>query len=92
MVPHLLTPRGAFHRTENPIAARLPSLNQRVLGLVDNSKPNADLFLHYIQELIGNTYIISEILKIRKPMPSVPAPFTQEFFAKCDFVINAFGD
>ena len=92
MAQHLLNPRGVFYRTENPIAARLPDLNQRVLGIVDNSKTNADLFLQYMQELMGKTYIIPQILKIRKPMPSVPAPFTEEFFSKCDFVINAFGD
>ena len=92
MSQQLLNPRGVFHYEEIPISPRLPSLDQKVLGLVDNSKPNADLFLNYTQELIGKTYVIREILRIKKSAGSEPALLTQEFLDKCDFVINAFGD
>ena len=92
MPVELLNPRGISHSPQNPIASRLESLDNKVLGLVDNSKDNADLFLNAVAEIIGKTVNIPEILKLQKSIGSVPAPFTQEFFEKCDYVINAFGD
>lgn len=92
MTQELLNPRGTFHRVEHPIAPRPTTLNDKVMGLVDNSKANADIFLNYLQELISENHNIPEILRIRKPAGSVPAVFTKEFIERCDFVINAFGD
>ncbi len=92
MNQQLLNPRGTFRLEENPIAPRLDSLNNKVLGLVDSSKANADVFLNRIQELLSEIYSFPEILRTRKSNGSVPSPFTKEFFDKCDFAINAFGD
>jgi hypothetical protein len=93
MPQQLMNPRGIFRCVENHIAQRIDELSQKVLGLVDNSKVNADLFLDYLRGHIAKKYNIQETVKIRKPMgPAIPAPFTQAFFDKCDFVINAFGD
>ena len=92
MTQALLNPRGPYHHEENPIAPRLADLNQKVLGLIDNGKDNADIFLDYVQALIGQKYGISNIHRIIKLDGSAPAPLTEEFFDTCDFVINAFGD
>jgi len=88
----LLNPRGIIQLNENPIAQRLSSLDKKVLGLVDNSKDNADLFLDALHGLISETHQISEVVRLKKPGPSTPASFSQEFFDKCDFAINAIGD
>ena len=92
MSKELLNPRGVFHLDENPIAPRLPNLDQKVIGLIDNSKDNADLLLNALHALIGKENPIPEVMRIQKPGPATPASFTQEFFDKCDFVINAVGD
>ena len=92
MTQILLNPRGVFHREENPIATRPDSLDDKVLGLVDNSKTNADVFLDRLQELMIKTYQIKEVLRIRKSVSGTPAPFSDDFFEKCDMVVNAFGD
>ena len=88
----LLNPRGIIQLNENPIAQRLSSLDKKVLGLVDNSKDNADLLLDALQGMVSERNQISEVVRLKKPGPSTPASFTQEFFDKCDFVINAVGD
>ena len=48
MSKELLNPRGIFHFKENPIAPRLPDLDRKLLGLIDNTKDNADLFFERI--------------------------------------------
>ena len=92
MTQIILNPRGVFRIEKHPIAARPDSLNNKVLGLVDNSKMNADVFLDALLELITKTYTIPEVLLIRKSVSGTPAPYTDEFFKKCDIVVNAFGD
>jgi hypothetical protein len=92
MPQQVLNPRGIFRVEENPIAPRLPDLNHKVLGLVDSSKPNADIFLNRIQERLSKIYAFPEILRTKKSNAAIPTVYTQEFFEKCDFAVNAFGD
>ena len=92
MAIELLNPRGVSQRPQNPIASRLDTLDDKILGLIDNSKDNADLFLDAVVELLKKTYRIPETLRLQKSAGSLPVSFTREFFDKCDYVINAFGD
>ena len=88
----ILNPRGVFYFEENPIASRLSDIDNRVVGLIDNSKDNANLFLETVLSLISKRNTVGGVLRIRKPAGSMPADFTEEFIQKCDYVINAFGD
>ena len=92
MSRELLNPRGVFHYEKNVIAPRLLDLNEMVIGLVDNGKDNADVYLNCMMELLKEKYTIKDTLTVTKPTASLPAHFTQEFLDKCNFVINAFGD
>lgn len=92
MTQTLINPRGVFHRESHPMAARPESLNGKVLGLVDNCKVNADVFLDHIQLLMTQKYRIPTVMRIRKTVAGSPAPYTDAFFEKCDIVVNAFGD
>ena len=92
MVQYVLNPRPIFRRKENPIAPRLPNLNQKVLGLVDNSKVNADLFLDQIEQQVKQHFDIAEVIRIRKSVAGTPAPYIKKFFERCDVAVNAFGD
>ena len=88
----LMSPRGIYRYEERPIARRLVDLSGKVLGLVDNSKQNADLFLDRVLEILSRSYAWKDVLRIKKPSGSVPATFPPEFFQRCDLAINAFGD
>jgi len=92
MSNELLNPRGVFRFDENPIAQRLESLDRKTIGLIDNSKDNADILLNAFHELLGSANHLTEVLRIQKPGAAVPASVTREFLDKCDFVINAIGD
>ncbi len=92
MAQILINPRGAFRREVNPIAPRPKSLDNKVLGLVENSKDNADIFLDAIKQRIQKSWNIKDVVEIRKSVAGTPAPYTDAFFDKCDIVVNAFGD
>jgi hypothetical protein len=92
MSNELLNPRGIFHFDENPIAPRLDNLDQKTIGLIDNSKDNADVLLEAVYKLIGSTNTVPEVLWIQKPGAPIPADLTPAFLDKCDYVINAIGD
>jgi hypothetical protein len=92
MAQFLVNPRGAFRREINPIAPRPESLDGKVLGLVENSKDNADIFLDAVARRIRKSWNIKNVVQIRKSVAGTPAPFTDTFFDECDIVINAFGD
>ena len=88
----LVNPRGAFRRDEHPIAPRPASLAGKVLGLIDNSKDNADIFLEAVSKGLQAAGDITEVLWIRKSVSGTPAPYTEAFLDRCGIVVNAFGD
>ncbi len=92
MAEILMNPRGIYHYIKKPIARRGGPLKNRVLGIVDNSKPNADLFLNEVLGVLNKDYTWGEVLRLKKTSGAVPAPLTPEFFHRCDWVINGVGD
>ena len=75
-------------------APRLPSLAGTRLGVIDDSKRNADVLLEELVELLRTRYEISEVRWHRKPSASRPADpaAIKELVETCDSVIIAIGD
>ncbi len=75
-------------------AQRLPSLAGSRLGIIDDSKKNADVLLEELADVLRNRYEIAEVRWHRKPSASRPAdPATLKDLAEhCDAVIIAVGD
>ena len=75
-------------------APRLPSLAGTRLGIIDDSKKNADVLLEELVELLRTRYEISDVKWHRKPSASRPADPSaiRELVASCDSVIVAVGD
>ena len=75
-------------------APRLPSLAGTRLGIIDDSKKNADVLLEELVELLRTRYEISEVKWHRKPSASRPADpaAIRELAESCDAVIVAVGD
>jgi len=92
MADELMNPRGVYRYEEKPIARRPGDLRNKVLGLVDSSKQNSDLFLERVLEALNRTHSWKEVLRVKKSAGSVPSPFTPEFFERCDLAINGVAD
>ncbi len=75
-------------------APRLPSLAGSRLGIIDDSKQNADVLLEELAEVLRTRYEIAEVRWHRKPSASRPAdPAALKDLAEhCDAVIIAVGD
>jgi hypothetical protein len=75
-------------------APRLPALAGTRLGLIDDSKRNADVLLEELVEVLRTRYEISEVKWHCKPSASRPADpaAIRELAEHCDSVIIAIGD
>ena len=72
----------------------LPTLQGKVVGFIDNSKPNFNFLADDLAALLMSKYGVSRIVRHRKMTASVPAP--REVFVdlkeQCDLVITGSGD
>ena len=75
-------------------APRLPTLAGTRLGIIDDSKRNADVLLEELAEVLRTRYEISDVRWHRKPSASRPADpaAVRELAETCDAVVIAVGD
>lgn len=93
MSGRLLSPIGSNSVERHPIAPRLDTLRGTKIGLLDNTKKNADLLLKAAGEILQREYGVAEVIYRRKisSSPGAPGEMLDEL-AACDAVINAYGD
>jgi hypothetical protein len=72
----------------------LDSLQGKVVGFIDNSKPNFQLLADDLSELLMTRYGAASVVRHRKRSASIPAPDTvlADVAEKCDLVITGSGD
>ena len=75
-------------------AKTLSGLAGKVVGFIDNAKPNFALLADDLGELLQTKYGVVRVIKRRKPSASVPAKpeVIEELSAECDVVITGSGD
>ena len=72
----------------------LDSLQGKVVGFIDNSKPNFQLLADDLSELLMTRYGAASVVRHRKRSASIPAPDTvlADIGEKCVLVITGSGD
>jgi hypothetical protein len=72
----------------------LDTLAGKVVGFIDNSKPNFQHLVDDLADLLTSRYGVSSVIKHRKLAASIPAPDTAlaDVLEKCDLVITGSGD
>jgi hypothetical protein len=72
----------------------LSSLAGKVVGFIDNAKPNFHLLADDLGELLVSKYGVSRVVKRRKPSASIAATsqVIAELSEACDVVIAGSGD
>jgi hypothetical protein len=90
----LLNPEGSSQEGRELLAPRPGTLDGKTLGLLSNSKLNADAVLYAIGELLAERYGVKEIVHRTKPSFSLPAPDAtfDEMVEGCDVVLAGVGD
>jgi hypothetical protein len=72
----------------------LAALAGKVVGFIDNAKPNFNYLVDDLAELLKSKHGVRQVLKRQKRSASVPAPdeVIKEFAEQCDLVITGSGD
>ena len=90
----ILDPVGSTQAPSRALAARPASLQGSVLGVLDNSKPNARVLLEGVAGALAEKLGAREIRRWRKPGASIgaAAAVLDEIAAECGAVLTASAD
>ncbi|HET7339888.1 MAG TPA: hypothetical protein VFL90_00375 [Methylomirabilota bacterium] len=88
----VLSPLGATSDAVRPLARRRRSLAGLRIGVLDNSKPNADVLLGRVAERLAERAPGATIRRWQKPGASHPAAMIEEIVAGADVLLTASAD
>ena len=90
----LYDPTAPRQESEAQVQHALAGLAGKVVGFIDNSKPNFSHLVDDLAELLVTRYGVSRVIKRQKRSASVPAPdaVVHELAEQCDLVITGSGD
>jgi hypothetical protein len=76
------------------LTPRLSSLQGRTVGLIDNHKRNADIYLEELSRLLQERYGVSQVVTYRKIIQSLPTAgeVLDQLAGECDAIIHAVAD
>ncbi len=88
----LLDPTGERELPIRPRLARLATLENKKIALLDISKPRGDVFLDRIEERLRERG--ADVERFRKPTFTKPAPedLRQQITVQCEAVVEALAD
>ena len=86
--------RAADDTTVDATRPALSGLAGKVVGFIDNAKPNFGVLADDLGALLMSKYGVARVVKRRKPSASVPAKseVIAELASECDVVITGSGD
>ena len=90
----LLSPAGVVESSEVPLARRVPTLQGRVVGLLNNSKSGTGPFLDRVEELLRAEHGAARVIRYEKLAAALPAPveLLDAAARDCAVVINGIAD
>ena len=90
----LYDPTGVPLPSASQIERTLTALSGKVVGFIDNSKPNFSHLVDDLAELLTSTYGVVRVLRHQKRAASVPAAadIIDGYALQCDLVIAGSGD
>ena len=93
-MPLVYNPTAASQHQATHQRLTLPTLAGKTIGFVDNAKPNFNLLVDDLAELLVARYGAARVIKRAKRGPAMPAPeaYIDELAEQCDLVITGSGD
>jgi hypothetical protein len=92
----VLSPEGKAQTSSSQVASlpKFADLRGKVIGLLDNSKPNADKLGERFEQLLRKKYGIAGVVKRRKltAQQGAPKQYLDELAAQADFILSGLGD
>ena len=86
-----LDPRDNSAKHTEGIAPRVGSLDGKVIGLLSNNKPNSELLLRGVADLLNEKFDAIEVVEANKGSHRIPAPqdMIDDLASRCDAVVVA---
>ena len=92
----VLSPEGKARTSAARVAPvpRFGDLSGKVVGLLDNSKPNADKLEERFAELLRERLDVAKVVRRRKitAQQGAPKEYLDELAAQADFILSGLGD
>src|SRR5207302_10618654 len=92
----VLSPEGRAQASAARVASlpRFADLRGKVIGLLDNSKPNADKLEERFEQLLRERFGVAGVVRRRKitAQQGAPKPYLDELAAQADFILSVLGD
>jgi hypothetical protein len=92
----VLSPEGKARKSSQRVAAlpRFSDLNGKTVGLLDNSKPNADKLEERFAELLRERLDVAKVVRRRKltAQQGAPKEYLDQLAAEADFILSGLGD
>jgi hypothetical protein len=92
----VLSPEGKAQTAAARVACvpRFGDLGGKVVGLLDNSKPNADLLAERLAALLQERYGVAGVVRRRKltAQQGAPKAYLDELASQADFILSGLGD
>ena len=90
----LVVPEAPVPVTAVAAGSRMAGKGGLRLGVLDNSKGNADYLLKFIVEGVTAAVPVASVVSLRKDTVSLPAPgaILDQLAAEADFVVSAMAD
>ena len=91
---YLISPEAPPHQFAAPGAQRVIKPGGIRLGVLDNTKGNADHLLAFVAEGVQKLLPVASVVSYRKANPSTPATrqILDQLAAEADFVVSAMAD
>jgi hypothetical protein len=92
----VLSPEGKARTSGARVAAlpRFTELDGKVVGLLDNSKPNADKLEERFAQLLRERLDVAKVVTRRKisAQQGAPKEYLDELASQADFILSGLGD
>ena len=92
----VLSPEGKAQTSAAKVAGlpQFTDLRGKVIGVLDNSKPNADKLAERFAELLIEKYGVASVITRRKltAQQGAPKQYLDELAAQADIVLSGLGD
>ena len=90
----VLSPEAPTMQRGQQQRLRVDTLKGKVVGFIDNAKPNFNYLVEDFAELLKTKYGVKDVIIRRKRAASIPAPvsYIDELAGCCDVVITGSGD
>ncbi len=89
----LLKPTGRAKAVEGKPVAGVANLENKIIGFLDNRKPNFNLFVDKLETILTTEHHVAKVVRRRKPDPSGTAGvLLDELAQECDLVIAGSSD